>query len=345
MLSMLLSGCSASAMRSNSWAGLSADGETAYLAEKTLVYALQMDNGNVRWQYPEDGGDAKEAFFSNPVLTDDGQLLIASAGTNHSLLSLNPANGKLNWNFTEAEGAWIASPLAVNDKVYAPNTDGKLYALDMDGNFLWAKKIGGPLWAQPVSDGEKLYISSLDHHLYTFDLAKEEVVWQTEISGAAPGSPTLDENGNLYLGSFGSKIEAIDGTSHKILWSVDTEGWVWSAPSLDGEILYTGDLEGNIYAINTADGNLAWGPIQPNGTIISSPLVMDDFIVFGTETGSAYAVDKEGKILWQQAVGGRLYTTPVYGSDRILFSPMESDSILVALDFEGNQVWDFIPEN
>jgi hypothetical protein len=29
----------------------------------------------------------------------------------------------------------------------------------------------------------------------------------------------------------------------------------------------------------------------------------------------------------------------------ILFSPMENDSILVALDNEGKQVWQFTPEN
>lgn len=344
MLSMLLSGCSAAAMRSNSWAGLSADGETAYLAEKNLIYAFQVDNGNLRWQYPKDGGDSKEAFFADPVLTADGQLLIASAGKNHSLISLDPANGSQNWIFSEPEGAWIAPPLAVKETIYAPNTDGKLYAFDLKGNFLWAKKIGGPLWAQPVSDGEKLYISSLDHHLYTFDLATDEILWQTEISGAAPGSPTLGEDGKLYLGSFGSKIEAIDGETHKIVWSVETEGWIWDAPSLDGEVLYTGDLAGNVYAINTADGSLLWGPIKPNGTIISSPLVTEEMIVFGTESGKAYAIDKEGKILWQKNIEGRLYTTPVYANDLILFSPMGSDTLLVALDLKGNEVWSFTPK-
>lgn len=345
MLSMFLSGCSAAAMRSNSWAGLSADGENAYLAEKSLVYAIQLDNGELLWQYPKDGGDAKEAFFADPVLTTDGQLLIASAGAAHNLLSLDADNGSLNWIFPDAEGTWIAPPLIVNGTIYAPNTDGKLYALDMEGNFLWAKKIGGPLWSQPVSDGEMLYISSLDHHLYTFDLAKEEVVWQTEISGAAPGSPTLDENGNLYLGSFGAKLEAIDSASHKFLWAVETEGWIWDAPSLDGETLYTGDLEGNIYAINTADGSLLWDPIKPNGTIVSSPLVTEDLIAFGTETGTAYAIDAEGKILWQENIEGRLYTTPVYANDLILFSPMESDTLLVALNLEGDEVWSFTPED
>ena len=347
MLSTLLSGCSASAMRSNSWAGLSTDAEKAYLANGSFVYAINLNNGNQAWQYPSEKADPKESFFATPVLTEDGQLLIASAGTNHSLISLNPANGSTNWTFSDPEGIWIASPIMVDETIYAPNTDGKLYALDLDGNFLWAKHIGGALWSQPVSDGEFLYINSLDHYLYAFSISAQDVIWETEVGGAIPGSPVLDADGTLYLGSFDAKVEAIDPSTHSIKWSFGTEGWIWDAPVIEKDTLYVGDLDGNFYAINTSDGRQIWSPIQPNGTIIGSPLITEDFIVIGTESGSAYAINSEGAIVWQQAIGGKLYTSPVQGGDLIIFSPMEMENkaLLVALDFEGRQVWQFTLEN
>lgn len=344
MLSALLSGCSAAAMRSNSWPGLSADTEKAYLANGSLVYGITLNNGSVAWQYPADKADTKEAYFAAPELTEDGQLLLASAGTGHTLVSLNPANGVKNWGFDESEGIWIASPLAVDETIYAPNTDGKLYAFDLNGRFLWAKYLGGPLWAQPVSDGEILYINSLDHHTYAFNIKTEEVVWSTELSGAAPGSPALGADGMLYSGSFGAKIKAVDSATQSKKWTFDTEGWIWDAPALEGETLYVGDLEGNLYAINALDGSLVWGPVQPNGTILGTPLVTEEFVVVGTESGTAYAYNREGSTLWQQAIGGRLYSAPVQGGDLILFAPMEIDTILVALDSEGRQVWQFTPE-
>jgi len=347
MLSTLLSGCSASAMRSNSWAGLSADAEKAYLANGSFVYAINLNNGNQAWRYPTEKADTKESFFAPPILTEDGQLLITSAGTNHSLVSLNPANGSTNWTFSDPEGIWIASPIVVDETIYAPNTDGKLYAFDLNGNFLWAKHIGGALWSQPVSDGEFLYINSLDHHLYAFSLSAQDVTWQTEVSGAIPGSPALGADGTLYLGSFGSKIEAVDLSTHSIKWSLETKGWIWDAPVIEEDTLYVGDLEGNFYAINISNGRLVWNPIQPNGTIIGSPLITEDFIVIGTESGAAYAIDREGAIIWQYSIGGKLYTSPVQGDDLIIFSPMEMENkaILVALDLEGREVWKFIPEN
>lgn len=346
MLSALLSGCSASAMQANSWSGLNADAEQAYLANGSFVYAINLNNGNQAWLYPAEKADSKESYFADPVLTEDGQLLVASAGANHSLISLNPANGSTNWIFNAADGGWIATPLAVGETIYAPNTDGKLYALDMKGSFLWAKAIGGALWSQPVSDGEFLYITSLDHYLYALDPQKKEIVWEIELCGASPGAAVLDAEGNLYIGSFGSTVAAIDSQNQKILWKTPIAGWVWDAPVLDEATLYVGDLEGNFHAFNTSDGSENWGPIKPNGPITGSPLVMDDFIVIGTESGTAYAIDREGSIVWQQNIGGRLYSAPVQGGDLILFSPMEMENkaVLVALDFDGKQVWQFTPE-
>ncbi|NQU31315.1 MAG: PQQ-binding-like beta-propeller repeat protein, partial [Anaerolineae bacterium] len=83
----------------------------------------------------------------------------------------------------------------------------------------------------------------------------------------------------------------------------------------------------------------------PNGPITGSPLITNDLIVIGTESGTAYAIDQDGSIVWQQAIGGRLYTAPAQSGELILFSPMETDSVLVALDFDGRQVWQFTPAN
>lgn len=349
LLSALLSGCSASAMGANSWSGLSTDADSAYLSNGSLVYAISLKNGGQLWQYPPDGADNKEAYFADPVLTADGQLLIASAGSNHSLTSLDPANGTFNWTFADAEGPWLASPIAVNETIYAPNSDGNLYALNLNGNLLWQKEIGGALWAQPVSDGEMLYITSLDHNLYAFDLNKQSVAWAIELCGATPGSAALDENGNLYIGSFGATIASLSNESREPNWKTPIDGWVWDAPVLDGETLYVGDLEGNFHAFDINDGTEIFEPIKLNGPITGSPLVLDEFIVVGTEgtdidQGKAYAIDREGRIVWQQTVGGKLYTAPVQGGDLILLSPMEADSSLVALDLDGRQVWQFTPE-
>ncbi len=343
----LLSGCSAAAMGATSWPGLSADAETAYLANGTTVYAIDLKNGGVEWQYPADKPDTKEAFFADPILTEDGQLILASAGTNHSLVSVNPASGHLNWSFSDAKGTWVASPLIVGEIIYAPNADGKLYALDLKGSFLWAKHISeNALWAQPVSDGKYLYITSLDHNLYAFDIEAKEVAWEIGLDGAIPGQATLDKNGILYVGALDATMTAIDSKSQKILWSTSLNGWVWDAAVVEENTLYVGDLEGYIYALDTKDGTELWTPVHPDGPITGSPLITEEFIIIGTESGSIYAFDKEGGSEWEQKVDGKFYTNPTKSNDRVLFAPMKNESgiVLIALDCDGKQVWSFTPE-
>jgi outer membrane protein assembly factor BamB len=103
-------------------------------------------------------------------------------------------------------------------------------------------------------------------------------------------------------------------------------------------------LEGNLFAVDTVSGIQSWS-IQPDGPVVGSPLVMAGNIVFATESGSVYAVDSEGKIVWQRDVGGQIYTTPAAGTDQIIVAPMQADFSLAMLDASGNQVWSFKPEN
>ncbi len=112
----------------------------------------------------------------------------------------------------------------------------------------------------------------------------------------------------------------------------------------DGQNVYFGDLEGNLFAIDAASGEQLW-TIQPDGPIVGNSLIMDGAIVFATESGSVYAVDNEGKIVWQEDVGGQIYTAPVAGAERIIVAPMQAEFSLAFLDANGNQVYTFTPEN
>ena len=94
--------------------------------------------------------------------------------------------------------------------------------------------------------------------------------------------------------------------------------------------------------MNTATGDLNWS-IKPDGPITASPLLQDDHIFLATESGSVYAVDRDGNILWTEEIGGKIYTTPVAAGDVILVAPLETDFYLTALDQNGRQVWTFTP--
>lgn len=341
--SLILSACSGGRGVSNNWHGLTADAERAYIANGTYIYAVDLKTGTEVWHYPATA-DSKLMFYATPVLTSDGQLLIGSAGTKHPFVSLNPATGKENWteSFTENKGAWLASPLVFNDKIYAPNTDGFLYIIDMNGKKAADPiELGGALWSAPATDGSLLYVTSLDHHFHVIDPVAGTASESIDLGGAAPSSPIVGSDG-VYVGSFASTIEFIKSNGeHKAI--ATTKNWIWGSPLLDGETLYYADLDGKIYSLDLVSGNQNWDAVQPDGPVVAGMLIVGDQIYVATEAGTLVALDREGKTVWEKTVGGNIYTTPVVSGDLILVAPYQADFILAAYDVAGKQVWTFTP--
>lgn len=357
LAAVLLSGCTGQGL-TNSWPGLSSDGSTAYLAAGQFLYAIDLDSGNEIWRYPADGNNSIQ-FIAQPVIASDGTIIIGSSGTDHRLVALDPSqlvseDGVMTptekWIYTEARSSWVAGVLVMGNKVFAPNSDGILHVLDLQsgpGSVSASQKINmdGALWAQPSTDGNLVYVASMDHFLYAIDPETFEFAWPAiDLGGAAPGTPLVGPDGNVYVGSFDSEVVKVDPATGNATLVTNTPGWVWSGPVTDGQNIYFGDLEGNVFAVDADSGNQAWS-IQPDGPVVGSPLIASENIVFATESGSVYAVDAEGRIVWQRDVGGQIYTSPVAGTDRIIVAPLQAEFLLAVLDGNGIQSWTFQPEN
>jgi outer membrane protein assembly factor BamB len=352
---VFLSACAGGAVRGMSWPGLAADGKAAYLADGPFVYAVNLSDGTELWRYPG-SRNGKLTFYSTPAITSDGLVIVGSAGTDHSLIALNPADINPDtkapveaWKFSGAKDHWVAAPLVVNNKLFAVNSDGNLYILDLqDGQSVkdaTVIKLDGRLWSQPTTDGKNVYVTSLDHSVIAVNAETYKVVWHEDLGGAVPGSAVLSTDGMLYVGSLASKLEKFDPATGNHQSVLDAENWVWSTPSLDGDTLYFGDVDGNIYSFNTSSGKLNWKPVKPDGPITASPLVQNDHVLIATESGSIFAIGNDGKVLWTQQIGGKIYTTPVAAGDLTIVSPLETDFYLAALDANGRQVWKFTPKN
>ncbi|HSG45923.1 MAG TPA: PQQ-binding-like beta-propeller repeat protein [Anaerolineales bacterium] len=357
--SVLLSAC-AGAIQGSSWPGLTAEGDIAYLASGGQVYAINLSDGREVWHYPESAG-TKQVFYAAPVLTEDGLVIVGSAGTEYGLVAIDPAdiNPETNspveaWTFADATDHWVASPLVVGDKLFAPNADGNLYILDLsDGRSqkqaIEVVELAGRLWAQPVTNGELVFVTSLDHSVFAIDVETYEIVWHEDMSGAIPGSPAIGPEGMLYIGSLGSQLEQFDPQTGQHTSILDAEEWIWSTPVVDGDALYFGDLEGNFYSFNISTGELNWS-VRPDGPITASAILQNDYLLLATESGNIYAIGKDGNTLWFEEVqddsgNGKIYTTPVVASDLILVAPLETEFYLTALDTNGRTVWTFVPEN
>jgi outer membrane protein assembly factor BamB len=345
LMAALLSACGGSPV-ATTWPGLAASEEAAYLANGSVIYAVRLSDGEELWRFPEKPG-TKLIFYSNPVFTSDGSLLVGSSGADRTFFRVDAQTGKSDWYFSGAKDHWIASPLVVGNMIYAPNADGNLYVFDLsipgDDKLIETVKLGGKLWAQPVSDGNRLYITSLDHSIHTMDLTTYEASMRTQLGGAIPGSPALGD-GRLYIGSFDSAMVAINASDGSIAWTTPVKSWVWGGPVLDGGTLYFGDLDGNFYVVDAADGTIK-DSFKPDGAILASPIMVNGNLIFVTESGAVYSLDSGGKLVSLETIAdSKIYTAPVLAGDLILVAPFQGESLLVALDKDGKQIWAFVPQ-
>ena len=338
----LLSACSSAIYASTGWHGITASTDVAYLAAGTQVYAVDLNTGSEKWRYPAKA-NAKISFYANPVLTEDGQLLVPSY--DHKLYSLDPATGAEKWIFEGSTNRLIASPLVVQNMIYQPSSDGFLYALDMMGNKIWVNETGGPIWAQPVTNPgcSCIYVASMDHKVYAYDAATGSKLWVSQdLGGALVSSPAISSDGILYIGTFGKEMLALDATNGNVKWRFTTQDWVWAGAALANNNLYFGDLSGYFYALNASTGTSLWR-IQPQNAIVDTPAVSGENLYFTTEADTLYTVSMAGDIVNSKVIGGVIYSSPIIVGDSILVAPTGFTSLLVALNLDGNQKWMFTP--
>ena len=141
-------------------------------------------------------------------------------------------------------------------------------------------------------------------------------VWSTSVGKGAGTSgvrlrPSV-EAGVLYADSTDGDLVAIDAASGKKLWTKNSRvhGWFgWGdkkrkdalyagGPTVDGDLLAVGTLDGHVYGINSKDGSPRW-EAQLNSEVLASPAIAGDLVVVRTEDGRLYGLDRAtGKRTW-----------------------------------------------
>ncbi len=337
LIASLLGGC-AGTLASSSWPGVTVVDETAYVAYGNHVFAIRTSDGSMVWRFPEKA-EGQRLFFAAPAIAD-GHLVVGDYLA--VLHSLDPQTGQEQWTFTGAQGRWIASPLVLDSRIYAPNADHHLYALDLQGNLLWKFQASKALWSQPVSDGRRIYQASMDHFLYALDPSSGQKIWARDLGGAVIYSPVLSEEGVIYVSTLARNVLAIRAEDGSVIWQKAFEHNFWSQPLLHGDRLYLGDLGGKVYAISTQDGAVIWENTVGE-PLTGAPTWMDGQIVFTTENGKVVAYSETGEQKWTVTLEGKLYNGPVVANDHLLVGITQGKVLVQALTSGGQQAWAFEP--
>lgn len=181
------------------------------------------------------------------------------------------------------------------------------------------------------------------------------------ISGVRLRPAVVD--GVLYAVSTDGKIAAFDAASGKQLWEKTTKvrkGWFGfggkkgkavpngsyaGGPTVVGNLLAVGTLDGYVYGMNPKDGSPLWSS-ELDSEVISSPAIVGDLVIARTQDGRVYGLDAAtGKRRWVYDQGTvptlslRGNGTPLAVNGVVFFG--SDDGKLVALRQDnGEKLWE-----
>ena len=175
-------------------------------SESGTVYAMDADDGDVRWRFKA-GGAVKGG-----LALADGRLYFGDYGGR--AYAIRESNGASVWRastnggrFGLGSGNFYSTPAVAFGRVYMGNTDGRVYSFAASsGKLAWSKSTGGYVYASPAV-------------------------------AQVPGGRPL-----VYIGSYSGRFYALDARSGDVRWSRGGNGKISGGATVIGDIVYYADL-------------------------------------------------------------------------------------------------------
>ncbi len=330
-----------------------ADGLVYFGSYDGVFHALETATGAEKWKFALPGERKFEArglhgyLPRTQVIPDFWDLYLSSPSVVGGVVyvgcgdgccyALDAASGALKWKF-ETQGVVHSSPAVDGGTVFFGSWDTYLYAVDAaTGREKWKFKTGedaanhnqtGIQSSPAVVDGV-VYFGCRDSNVYAVDAATGQQKWKYKITWVNASAAV--DGGTVYFGtSIPAFFVALDAQTGKERYKFDAHVPVFSSPALAGGLAYFGSFNGSLYAVNLADGTLAWefktegakqnalGILRPDGTwdlgavftsnffedmyrasnrlfslgaIVSSPVVDHGVVYVGSADGNLYALE------------------------------------------------------
>ena len=232
------------------------DGKVYFGSDDGSIYAVNASSGALIWNYST-GGPVQ----SSPAVVEG--VVYVGGFHSHAVFALNASSGELLWSSpissvypNEISSTAVANGLVYVD-VYMAGTDGGvLYALNATtGALAWSWKPFIYLDSSPAVDGGKVYVCT----------GMETVEALDEDSGASVWCVRIRDTG----------------------WNASSGGYfpLHCAPCVDKGILYVGDSNQTVYAMNASNGAFLWSGKVVGGVDRSSAAVADGMVYIGTTVG------------------------------------------------------------
>lgn len=267
---------------------------------------------------------------------------------------------KKDWSFF-SDAPIRSTPLVVDRLIYFGNAEGRFYCLDKNSrNQHWVFKTKSPIHSSPAFYNNTVFFADGAQTLYALDAFSGKLKWQLDFDKTLPyewefdyfqSSPAI-RDGKLFIGGGDGKLHIIDCTSGRELSRFEVGTRIRSTPAVTDDGVFFGDFQGRFYCLDM-DGKLKWKFATAGDTItqsrfsydrraiVSSPVVVNESVIFGSRDGFLYTLNsKTGQLRWSLNYSRSwIISSPVIYEGTVILGTSDGRYVnAVDLD-SGKEVW------
>ncbi|MBD8489501.1 PQQ-binding-like beta-propeller repeat protein [Echinicola sp. CAU 1574] len=253
------------------------------------TYAISISNGERIWK--KDIGYNRKYGFVSGIVTDGENVY---TGFSESLTALNVNTGEVLWKSDKNLGGYgSTATMTLAENVLIVNRQwGGMDAFDkLTGKHFWTRNDDGLRFRDGVVTyaDENLWVAERENpevsKLHQLSLKTGETLasFETGMQNTGTSSPVLLDDKIIIAGSHPG-IAAFERNSGTKLWQFEVDQALFYTPS---------------YFQNQEQ------------SLESSPVLVNDQLIFGAMDGKVYAIDAHrGKLLWKNSLGAPVMTSP-----------------------------------
>jgi outer membrane protein assembly factor BamB len=209
-------------------------------------------------------------------------------------------------------------------------------------SLVWRFETGGDIKSSPAIVDGRVYVGSLDSHVYALDAQTGKQLWAVPLDNLVEASPSLVQN-TVYIGTLAGTLYALDAESGAKRWRFQTGGKLvgsanWFSDREERLCILTGSHDAFLYCIDALNGQTVWA-YESGNYINGSPAVAAANCAFGGCDAIIHVLSLDnGARVREIDTGAYVAGSAVVREDHVYVANYEGDLIKASLS-TGEIAW------
>lgn len=137
-----------------------------------------------------------------------------------------------------------------------------------------------------------------------------ELLWKFAVPKGAFEGTPAIVAGVVYIGDLDGSLYALDLATGEQKWVQKLEGGFTASPAVRDGLIFIGDYDGRFYCVRAEDGKLLW-QYEAEAEIDGSANFFKDRVLFGSQDATLYCLRaKTGELIWKHAIEDQIRCSP-----------------------------------